>query len=176
MFAELSKREGEGRQKTKRKVSVETLFYTLSLWTHPIPNSSQLVLPISLAPAFLSLLTAVASKGEVKLESILEEAVVGMSFVQKLFFIEIRHEDRGPFEDDSVWVEESSDLKLNALKGSRGVEEGEAVVDEECEEAAEAKEELEIDLETDSVGTEEMNLVDIDRLFKTAFIIDEDCR
>lgn len=68
---------------------------------------------------------------------------------------------------------------MNALKGSRGVEEEEeeaVVVDEECEEEAEAKVELEIDLETDFAVFEEMPLLEIGRLFKTVFIFDEECR
>ena len=61
-----------------------------------MPNSSQFVFPTSEAPDFRRIETATASKGELKEESILEEAVVGMSLVQKLSLIEMLQDASGP--------------------------------------------------------------------------------
>lgn len=54
------------------------------LTTHPIPNSSQLAFPTIGAPASRRSLTAVASYGGLKSESMAEEHVVGMSAVHML--------------------------------------------------------------------------------------------
>src|SRR3954452_22805245 len=50
----------------------------------PMANSSRLVLPAMAKPAARSLATTVASKGDVKLERILDAHVVGMSVVTML--------------------------------------------------------------------------------------------
>lgn len=58
--------------------------------THPIPNSSRFVFPVTNAPAAMSFSTTVAVFGLKKPSKILDAHVVGSSFVQMLSFIAIQ--------------------------------------------------------------------------------------